>query len=166
MKNPFKVKGNFKISTFLIQVFMPLIGGALVGYLNRNTMGQYIELTKPFFAPPGIVFPIVWAILYLLMGVAAYRIYMLGMSGEDVSSAMFFYYIQLIFNYLWVFIFFSFRLYGLAFIELAILFVLVLITFIKFFRKDKLAGILLIPYLLWLIFAGVLNFYIWLLNEA
>lgn len=166
VKNIFKVNGKFKIKDLLINILIPLAGGFLVGFINKNSMGIYSELEKPFFSPPGIVFPIVWGILYVLMGLASYRIRLLGKEGKDVSSSLFFYYIQLILNFLWPFMFFTFKLYGLAFIELVILFVFILITFINFFLKDKIAGILLVPYLLWTTYAGVLNFFIWLLNEA
>jgi tryptophan-rich sensory protein len=86
-------------------------------------------------------------------------------SGKDIGTALFYYLIQLLLNYFWSFIFFSFRLYGLAFIELIILIVFIVITFIKFIKLDKAAGILLIPYIIWVSFAGVLNYFIWAKNE-
>lgn len=166
MNNIFKVNGKFKFINLLVNILIPLGGGLLVGFLNRNSMGLYGELTKPFFAPPAIAFPIAWTILYILMGIAAYRIRLVGMEGKDVSTPLFIYYIQLLLNFLWPFIFFSFRLYGLAFIEIVILWFLVILCTILFFMKDKIAGLLMVPYALWVTYAAVLNFFIWFLNEA
>lgn len=163
--NIFKVNGEFKLVPLIINILIPLVGGFIVGYLNSDTMGTYEMLKKPFFSPPGFIFPIVWSILYILMGIAAYRIYMRNKQGADDNGAYFFYLVQLIINFLWSFVFFTFKLYGIAFIVLVILFVLIIITYIKFTHVDKIAGILLIPYILWVAFAGVLNFFIYVLNE-
>ncbi|MBX7320788.1 tryptophan-rich sensory protein [Clostridium chauvoei] len=163
--NIFKVNGQFKFIPLIINILIPVVGGLVVGYLNKNTMGTYAMLKKPIFTPPSYVFPIIWTILYVLMGISAYRIYMRNKQGANDNGAYFFYLVQLIFNFMWSFIFFTFRLYGIAFIWLIILFILVIITFIKFIKVDKISGILLIPYMIWLIFAGVLNFFIWMFNE-
>lgn len=161
----FKVNGQFKLLPLIGSILLPISGSLVVGYLNRNAMAIYSSLERPSFAPPGWIFMVVWPILYILMGISAYRIYMIRDQGKDVGKALFFYLIQLLLNFLWSFLFFSFRLYGLAFIELVILFIFVLITFIKFIKIDRVAGFLLIPYLLWIMFAGVLNFMIWVKNE-
>lgn len=164
--NIFKVKGKIKIFPLIILTLAPLIGGAIIGYLTKDyTKVLFSSIEKPIFSPPAIVFPIVWTILYLLMGFSLYRIYMHREVGENIGTAFFFFIIQLLLNYLWPLIFFALRLYGLAFIELIILFIFVVITFIKFYKIDRLAGILFIPYIIWLLFAGVLNFFIWMLNE-
>lgn len=165
MGNIFKVKGKVRIIPLILLTILPLAGGAIVGYLTRNSISIYSNIKLPSFAPPGYLFPIIWSILYILMGFASYRIYMYRDTGSDIGSSLFIYIVQLLFNYLWSFIFFSFRLYGVAFIELVIIFILVAITFIKFIKIDKLAGTLLIPYLIWLIYAGVLNFSVWMYNE-
>ena len=163
--NIFKVNGEFKFIPLIINILIPVLGGFIVGYLNNNTMNTYEMLKKPFFTPPSIVFPIVWTILYILMGIAAYRIFMRNKQGADDKGGYFFYLIQLMINFLWSFIFFTFRLYGISFIVIIILFIFIVITFIKFIKVDKIAGILLIPYLIWVAYAGVLNFFIWMLNE-
>lgn len=163
--NIFKVNGKFDLKALLLNIFIPIILGGLVGYFIKGSIGTYEVLKKPIIAPPGIVFPIVWTILYFLMGLAAYRIYLKIKDGKGGNNAYFTYWIQLVFNYFWSFIFFTFKLYGISFIWIVILFILVVITFIKFFKIDKKAGVLLIPYLIWLIYAGILNFYIWILNE-
>ena len=163
MKN--KVKKNIKFIPLVFNILLPLLGGLLVGYINRNTMDTYNALKKSFLTPPNIVFPIVWSILYVLMGIAAYRIYIKNKINNDDGGAYFFYLIQLIINFAWSFIFFTFRLYGLSFLWIILLLVFVVITFIKFIKIDKVTGFLLIPYIIWLVYAGVLNYFIWMLNE-
>jgi len=165
MEKIFKVNGKFKIFPLIGAILLPLTGSLLVGYLTKNSMAIYSSLEKPIFAPPGWIFGIVWPVIYIMMGIAAYRIYMLRDQGVNIGRALFFYLVQLLLNFLWSFIFFSFRLYGLAFVELIILFIFVFITFIKFIKLDRIAGILFIPYLIWLVFAGALNFMIWVMNE-
>ena len=165
MNNIFKVNGKVKILPLLICTLIPLIGGIIIVYLNKNSLQIYSQLDQPFRIIPPIVFPIVWTILYLLMGLASYRIYMVRESGKDIGDALFFFFVQLLLNYLWFFIFFSFRLYGVSFIELIVLFIFSFITFIKFIKIDRFAGYLFIPYILWLMFAGVLDFFVWMKNE-
>lgn len=160
----FKIKGDFNLGDLIISIVIHLGGGWLVGIIVGNSKELYETLEKPIFSPPSIVFPIVWSILYVMMTIAAYRIYELK-KKENVKGALGFYVIQLVLNFLWSIIFFKFRLYGLAFIELIILLIFILISIWKFIRVDKIAGYLLIPYALWCTFAGVLNFFIWMLNE-
>ena len=114
MKN--KVKKNIKIIPLLLNIIIPLLGGLIVGYINRNSMDTYRNLKKFVFTPPDIVFAVVWIILYILMGIAAYRIYVKNKSNIDDKGAYFFYIIQLILNFMWSFIFFTFRLYGISFL--------------------------------------------------
>ncbi|MGN2348277.1 TspO/MBR family protein [Clostridium cagae] len=149
----------------ILSIGIPLIIASFINGIMPYMGELYDSLNKPFFAPPGSVFPIVWTILYILMGIACYRVYILKYRGIDTSSAIFTYSIQLLLNFLWVFIFFGLRLYGITFIELLIILFFAVLTFIKFYNKDKIAGLLFIPYLLWLTYAGVLNFYVWMLNE-
>lgn len=150
----------------IISIGIPLLLGGITAVLMPNMKDVYSGLERPVFAPPAFVFPIVWTILYVLMGIAAYKVYILKYEGIDTSSAIFIYSIQLLLNFLWTFIFFGFRLYGIAFIELVILILFVLLTIKRFYDKaGKEAALLMVPYLIWLIYAGVLNFYVWMLNE-
>lgn len=165
MDNIFKVKGKANIGDLIISILIAEAIGFIAGAFTMGDMNTYMELEKPIFSPPGFVFPIVWGILYALMGIAAYRIWRLKKEGVYIGSALVFYVIQLILNFLWPFIFFKFNLYGLAFIEIIILLIFIIITTVKFFRLDKLAGILMLPYVLWVSFAAVLNYFIWMLNE-
>lgn len=166
MLNKTQNRRTFKLIPFIIALLIPLTLGLIVSLLIPNMKALYETLEKPFFALPSFAFPIAWTILYILMGIASYKVYIKKYENIDVSSAIFSYGIQLLLNILWPFIFFSFRLYGLAFIELIILFIFVILTIIRFYQKSGIkAAALLIPYLLWIIYAGILNFYIWMLNE-
>ena len=122
---------------------------------------DYNDLIKPPLSPPGIVFPIVWTIIYLLIGIS-YTL--LKEKGEAPKETQQLYYTQLILNYLWTFIFFVFRLRLLSVLWIIILDVLVVIMTYQFYKQNKLSGILLIPYVLWLLFATYLNISIYFLN--
>lgn len=158
------VNGKKNIRAFIILTFLPIILASIVSAIVRNYTSLYNNLNTPIKIP-SIVFIIVWSILYLTMGYASYRIYMVRESGKNIGNSLFAYIVQLILNYLWVFIFFSFRLYGIAFCELIILISVVISTIVLFFKQDKIAAFLLIPYTVWLIFAVFLNFIIWMFNE-
>ena len=121
----------------------------------------YNDLIKPTLSPPGIVFPIVWTIIYLLMGIS-YTL--LKEKGQVLKETKQLYYSQLIFNYLWTFIFFVFRLRFLSVLWIIILDVLVIIMAHQFYKQNKLSGNLLIPYVLWLLLATYLNITIYFLN--
>ena len=122
---------------------------------------DYNDLIKPILSPPGIVFPIAWTIIYLLIGIS-YTL--LKEKGEVAKETKQLYYSQLVFNYLWTFIFFVFKLRLLSVLWIIILDVLVIVMTYQFYKQNKLSGILLIPYILWLIFATYLNISIYFLN--
>ncbi|MGG5462614.1 TspO/MBR family protein [Clostridium sp. B9] len=163
--NIFKVNGKFNLGDLIISILITLGGGFVISKFISGSTEVYESLNKPWFSPPAWVFSIVWTILYILMGIAAYRIYQRYKEGEKAKGTLLIYGLQLILNFAWSFIFFYFKLYGLAFIELIILLILIIITTIKFFRFDKISGLLMIPYIAWVSFVGVLNFFIWMLNE-
>ena len=125
------------------------------GYMDYN------DLIKPIVSPPGIVFPIAWTIIYLLIGIS-YTL--LKEKGEVPKETQQLYYTQLIFNYLWTFIFFVLRLRLLSVLWIIILDILVIIMTYQFYKQNKISGILLIPYVLWLLFATYLNISIYFLN--
>ena len=164
MFNIFKVEGKKNIIALIISILLAEGIGFLSGFLSMNSSVAYENFNKPSFSPPGWVFPVVWTILFFLMAVAAYRIWMKGKSGEDVTKALFLYIVQLFFNFLWSIIFFRLRLYAIAFLELLLLLVFILLTTFEFYRIDKPAAYLMIPYIAWVSFAGVLNYTIWMLN--
>ncbi|MBQ7120316.1 MAG: tryptophan-rich sensory protein [Oscillospiraceae bacterium] len=151
---------NKSLKTKIIFILTALAVGGLSAYLTKDSMNIFDTVTKPPLAPPPIVFPIVWSILYTLMGYGAARVYL---ENPD-SDALTVYWINLIINFFWSIIFFNFRNFGFAFLWLVLLFIVVLIMTVKFYRVDKVAGLLQIPYLIWLVIAGYLNLYIYLTN--
>lgn len=124
----------------------------------------YATLNKPFFNPPNYLFGPVWTVLYTLMGISAYLIYREGTKKKDVKEALNIFWIQLILNSLWSIIFFGMKNPSLAFVEIIFMWVAILVTIIKFYKVSKTAAYLLIPYLLWVSFASILNLSIVLLN--
>ena len=145
-------------------LFTEAVGG-LSGWLTREgTKFFNAAVTKPPLSPPGIVFPLVWALLYLLMGIGAARI-SLKPPSKSRSRSLFLYLLQLAFNFFWSLIFFNLRSYGLAFVWLVILWALILWMILSFRELDSLAAKLQIPYLLWVLFAGYLNLGVWFLNR-
>jgi len=152
-----------KWKPLLINLLIPLAVGGLSAYLTMDSMEVYQGLRQPPLSPPGWLFPIVWTILFLLMGIAAYLVWMRDSTGRN--GALMLYALQLAFNFGWTLIFFNVQNYGLAFFWLVILWVLILLTTIRFFKENRAAGWLMIPYLLWVAFAGYLNAGVWLLNS-
>lgn len=139
--------------------------GALAGWLTREGARIYsAAVRKPPLTPPGPVFPIVWSILFALMGIGAARIYLTPASNARSRSLLLFL-IQLAFNFFWSIIFFNFQNFGLALIWLITLWILILFMILSFQKVDKLAACLQIPYLIWVTFAAYLNFGVWLLNR-
>lgn len=138
--------------------------GLLSSYLAGDISGVYQTLNQPPLAPPGWIFPIAWGILYALMGIAAALIPTARASDEDKKRALTLYGLQLLFNFSWSILFFRFELYWLSVAIILILLLLVALTFIHFWKIRPLAGYLLIPYLLWLLYATYLNIGTALLN--
>ncbi len=144
----------------LFYLFFPLIIGSLVGFIIAPYI-DYSKLAKPPFAPPKILFPIAWSIIYLLLGISYY---VLNKKQDVTSSERKIYYTQLIVNYLWSFIFFVFKLRFLALLWIILLDVLVYYLILIFYNKNKLSSYLNIPYALWITFATYLTLGIFLLN--
>lgn len=148
------------VSTYLKSILIPILVGGIVGIITSNFM-DYNLLQQPFLSPPGIVFPIVWTILYALMGIS-YGI--LKNNKLTYDKINFIYYLQLSVNALWSIFFFVFKWRLFSFFWIILLAVLVIIMIILFYQKNKLAGLLQIPYLLWILFAAYLNLSIYFLN--
>ena len=156
---------NQSWKTYLSWVLFTEFVGGLSGLLTRAGTKYFNEaVLKPPFSPPGIVFPVVWAILYLLMGISAARVY-LAPSSRARSRSLFLYLLQLAFNFFWSVIFFNFRAYGFAFLWLCALWLLILAMIAAFRQVDSAAARLQIPYLLWVLFAGYLNAGVRILNR-
>lgn len=163
MANLFKVNGKFSLSKLAGALAITLGAGAVAGLMSMNAAAIYAALDLPSFAPPTWVFMPVWTVLYLLMGLALYRILMYEPT-PDRKAATFYYSLQLIFNLLWSLLFFVLQLRLAAFVGLVILFFYIVVTTVKFFKIDKPSGFLMVPYLLWVVFAGILNFAVVMLN--
>lgn len=154
-----------KIKTYVIAILIPLAVGGLAAFLTRNNMNLYDEINKPPLAPPAIVFPIVWTILYTLMGVSNGRIWVKrSRNPEAAVDGLFTYGIQLFFNFFWSLFFFNLQEFFFAFLWLLILWGLILRMILLFRKVGWIAAVLQIPYLLWVTFAGYLNFMICLSN--
>ncbi|WMJ89163.1 TspO/MBR family protein [Anaerocolumna sp. MB42-C2] len=154
-----------KINWFQLLVFVLIteLAGVLSSSASGNAGQIYTTLTKPPLSPPGWLFGVIWPVLYLLMGIAAYIIYQ-SRQIPDREKAINLYWIQLFVNFLWPIVFFRFEWYWLSVFVILLLIVLVLITTIWFYRINKAAGLLMVPYLLWIIFAAYLNIGVAILN--
>ena len=148
----------------IICLAIPLVVGGAAGLLTMNSMEAFEALNQPPLSPPGWLFPVVWTVLYVLMGIASYLVSVSDAPQEAKARALWTYGIQLAFNFLWPIAFFNLKWYLFAFLWLVILWILILITALRFGRIRKPAGYLLVPYLLWVAFAGYLNLGIYLLN--
>lgn len=155
------MKNNKK--TLIIALAIPLLVGGLAALLSGG-MDSFSALNKPPLSPPGWLFPVVWTILYLAMGFASYLVATANAPTYKKNSALLAYAAQLIFNFFWPIIFFAWEAYLVAFIWLVVLWVLILITILRFYAVSKPAAYLMVPYLLWVTFAGYLNLAIYLLN--
>lgn len=145
----------------IIAILIPLAVGSLSSLLSRNGLKLFDLLNKPAFTPPAILFPIIWTILFILMGIASYLVYEKG----SHTKALTLYAIQLFFNFFWSIWFFTYGCFLFAFFWLLCLWGLILATIIAFYQISKTSAYLLLPYLLWVAFAGYLNFAFYLINK-
>lgn len=148
-------------SALIIAILIPIAVGTLSAFFSRN-MSLYSTINKPQISPPGFIFPIVWIILYTLMGISSYLVY--ESDNPNKRSSLKTYAIQLFFNFWWSIIFFRFSLYLFAFLWLLVMISLITIMIYKFYQINHLSSYLQIPYLLWCLFAAYLNFMIYVLN--
>lgn len=147
-----------KIVNKLLVLFHPLLLGAVVGFLTDQE--TFKTINKPIFSPPGWVFPVVWSILYILMGISLYIA-----KNNKLSDAGYRYYIiQLVLNLLWSFIFFNFKWYLVSIIWILVIIFFVINMIREFYKTKKVAGYLQLPYLLWLLAALYLAVGVWILN--
>ena len=149
-----------KVFTFIKSIFIPLAVGGIVGFLISSHI-DYNSLNQPLLSPPSIVFPIVWTILYTLMGIS-YAI--LKINSKITTSINIVYYFQLFLNALWSIFFFIFKWRLFSFIWIIALIFAIISMITLFYKENKVAGILQIPYLIWTIFAAYLNFGVYILN--
>ena len=154
------------LTRLIVSVATPLLVGGLSGIATaRGVRDWYPDLIKPSFNPPSWVFGPVWTLLYVMMGIAAFLVWQKGLNHEGVKAALAVFALQLILNGLWSVLFFGMRSPGLAFAEILVLWVAIAATITLFWRVNPLAGMLLLPYEVWVTFAVVLNGSIWFLNR-
>ncbi len=154
-----------KKKDFIIAAAIPILVGVFATILTKDGMMAYETLNKPPLTPPAWVFPVVWTILYAMMGSASYFVTVSGKDSMDIDEALVFYGLQLIFNFFWTIVFFGFGKYGAAFFVLAALWLLIFHTIRLFYPISKTATYLMVPYLVWVTFAGYLNLGVWWLNR-
>lgn len=142
-------------------ISIPVLTGALAAALTQNDMKEFELINKPPFTPPGIVFSIVWLILYVLMGIASYVVF----KCRDNVKPLFVYGIQLAMNFCWSIFFFSFKAYMFSFVWLMVLLFFIIWTAVEFYKCNKYAGLLMVPYILWVCFAAYLNLGVYILNR-
>lgn len=149
----------------IICILICLSIGGISGYITANEIpAWYSTLNKPSFNPPNWIFTPVWTLLYILMGISLWLIWKSDVSSTIKNTAIFIFAIQLILNFFWSIIFFSFHQLGFSLIEIALFWIFILLSIFKFYPISTTATYLLIPYLLWVSFASVLNFALWKLN--
>ena len=149
---------------FILSILLAEAVGALSGFLTREGMELFnTAVAQPPLTPPPLVFPIVWGILYALMGYGSARIWLSEPSPER-SRALNLYAIQPVVNFFWSLIFFNAQAFGFAFFWLLLLWALVLLMILAFDKVDPLSAKLQVPYLIWLTFAAYLNLGVWYLN--
>ena len=159
-----KIKKN--VLTLVFSLFIPLAVGAVSSLLTNKAMIQFQYFNKPALSPPGWLFPIVWTLLYLVMGLAFYFVLIADKSSEYREKAIWFFVISLFFNFMWSIIFFNMSEFLIAFIWLIAMLAIIVITTINFFKVDKTAGYMMLPYIAWTTFAGYLNLGIYILSRT
>lgn len=153
-----------KLKTYGLSILFTELVGGVAGLFTSMGMDAYKSVEKPALTPPDILFPIVWTILYALMGISAARIW-LSPPTKERNHGLIIWGAQLFFNFFWSLIFFNLQAYGFAFIWILILWALIIGMIYTFNKTDRLAAVLQIPYLIWVTFAAYLNFMVWMLNR-
>ena len=151
------MKTKLRPGLLTLAVFLPICVGGISVMLTGDMMKEYFFLNKPPLAPPGWVFPVVWSILYVMMGLASYLVINSGSDRAIVVKALVFYGIQLVLNFFWSILFFNYGLYLMAFIWLLVLWCVSILCAVYFFKINRTAGWLFVPYIAWLTFAAYLN---------
>ena len=149
----------------ILCLVIPLAVGGVSALCTMNSMEAFEALRQPPLSPPGWLFAPVWTVLYVLMGIGSYLVISSNTAPDVQKRALWTYGIQLAFNFLWPILFFNLKIYLVAFIWLAVLWMLILTTTTQFWRIRKAAGYLLTPYLIWVTFAGYLNLGVFWLNR-
>jgi tryptophan-rich sensory protein len=154
-----------KLKPYIISILIALGVEGLSALFTKNNMNMYNTINKPPLSPPMFLFPIVWSVLFILMGISSALIYTKRKENKDEAScALRLYAVQLAVNFFWSIIFFNMRAYLFAFIWLLLLLGLIIMTILQFRKLSSAAAYLLLPYLIWVMFAGYLIFMVYILN--
>ena len=156
---------KIKPRLLIVCLLVPIAVGALSAYLSRGGMASFDSVRQSPLTPPPVVFVVVWTLLYLLMGLASYLVLTSRVPRPHVDSAMRVYTVQLTLNFFWSIFFFGMMAYLFSFVWLVGLWVAILFNIAAFYRISRPAGLLLVPYFLWVSFAGYLNLSVYLLNR-
>lgn len=152
-----------KIQPYVVSIIIALVVGGLSALVTKDNMNIYDTINKPALSPPMFLFPIVWGILFVLMGISSAIVYIKSEKGKAFDN-LWIYGLQLIVNFFWSIIFFNMRSYLFAFVWLVLLWVLIIAMIVQFRKVSPVAAYLQIPYLLWVTFAGYLTLMIYILN--
>ena len=155
---------NQKFRVYAIAILIPEAVGALAGLLTREGIQYFQNVPQSALTPPAVLFPVVWTILYALMGISLARVWMAEESGARTRGLSLFLF-QLIFNFFWSIFFFNMGAYGFSFLWILGLWVLIGLMILSFYKVDKIAAWLQVPYFLWVTFAAYLNYAVWQLNK-
>ncbi len=155
-----------KIKSYVIAIIIPLLVGGLSALITGGSMDIYETFEKPSLAPPAIVFPIVWTVLFILMGVSSALVFNSKSATEaERNNALIIYAFQLLVNFFWSIIFFNFQAFLFAFVWILLLWALIILMIFKFYKINKTAALLQIPYFLWVTFAAYLTLTVYFLNR-
>ena len=155
---------KIKWKTLIICIAIPLIVGGISGFITMGAMDDFEGFKQPPLSPPSWLFPVVWSILYIMMGIGSYLVVTSGGPQQHINTAITVYAVQLIFNFFWSLFFFNLNLFYFSFAWLIALWLLIIATLLLFSRLSPAAGYLIIPYLLWVSFAAYLNLGVAMLN--
>ena len=154
---------NYK--RLIISLALPQLAGLVGSFFTTSAIPTwYAALEKPSFSPPNWIFGPVWISLYILMGISIYLIWQRIEENKKTRGAMWLFWVHLFFNAIWSIIFFGLHNPGLAFINIIVIWILIIVLMFKFWPINKWSTYLLIPYFIWVSFASVLNYFIWYLN--
>lgn len=148
---------NLKVLIFAL--IFNFLGGYISSLVSGDMKSVYSSLDKPWFAPPGFIFPIIWGILYFLLAYALFLNYKNG--GKNFVA----YIIAMVVNFSWSYVFFGQKLFGISFLIVIILILFCVYLGIRYFKNSKLASFIMGIYLAWLVYAGLLNYFVWMYNE-
>lgn len=154
-----------KLGQFFLCIGIPLAVGGLSAWVTRGAMEEFQTLNQPPLSPPGWMFPVVWTVLFILMGIASYLVVRSRGSERAIQRTLIFYGIQLAMNFFWSILFFNLGMYLVSFFWLVLLWCFILLTTMQFAALDRRTFWLMLPYLLWVTFAGYLNLGVYFLNR-